>query len=335
MSGREDKVYLSHHIVRPVMLAAFALLAGCATQVPPTVNVALAAYEAELGFAAGDAVAIAWLADAALQAPGLLAGPANLAAGAGDVELAVFAMASPTAAEDREPRGTVIFVHGYMARAESSLPAIRALAEGGWLVLAPDLPGHGRSGGDHLDIDSFDDYGRALSRVVGAASAAGLPRPLALVGHSLGGAVILSYLEEGGCRADAALLLAPLLRIRAHAPASIGAAVAGLFSDELPGGARRGWFRAYRAWASRPHARLLVQALSAPDAPRLGFLLMGRDEALSNAASARLGRSLAGLAAWGGLSTLSGLGHWELDKADADPQLWAALLDSLGELTER
>lgn len=335
MSGRKDKIYLGHHIVRPVMLAAFALFAGCATQAPPTMNVALAAYEAELGFAAGDAVAIAWLADAALQAPGLLAGPANLAAGAGEVELAIFAMAPPTAAEDRGPHGTVIFIHGYMARAESSAPAIRALAGGGWLAMALDLPGHGRSGGEPLDIDSFDEYGRALSRVVGAASAAGLPRPLALVGHSLGGAVILSYLEEGGRRADAALLLAPLLRIRAHAPASIGAAVAGLFSDELPGGARRGWFRAYRAWASRPHARLLVQALSAPDAPRLGFLLMGRDEALSNAASARLCRSLAGLAAWGGLSTLSGLGHWELDKADADPRLWAALLDSLGELTER
>lgn len=335
MSGRKDKVYLSRHTLRPFILAACSLLAGCATQAPPTRNGARVAYEAEPGFGEADAVAIASLAGPAFKAPGLLAGPANLPAGAGDVELAVFAMASPTAAEDRGPRGTVIFVHGYMARAESSLPAIRALAEGGWLVLAPDLPGHGRSGGDPLDIDSFDEYGRALGRVVEATSAAGLPRPVALVGHSLGGAAVLSYLEVGGRGAEAAVLLAPLLRIRAHAPASFGAAVAGLFSDELPGGARRGWFRAYRAWASRPHARLLSRALSDSDTPRLGFLLMGRDEALSNAASARLCRSLAGLAAWGGLSTLSGLGHWELDKADADPRLWAALLDSLGELTER
>ena len=317
------------------MLAAFVLLAGCATQAPPTVNVALAAYEAELGSAAGDAVAIAWLADAALQAPGQLAGPVGLAAGAGDVELAVFAMASPTAAEDREPRGTVIFVHGYMARAESSLPAIRALAEGGWLVLAPDLPGHGRSGGDPLDIGSFDEYGRALGRVVGAATAAGLARPVALVGHSLGGAAILAYIEGGGRGAEAAVLLAPLLRIRAHGPASFGAAVAGIFSDRLPGGTSRSWFRAYRAWASRPHARLLSRSLSAPDAPRLIFLLMDRDEALSNGAATQLGRALAGLSAWGGLSTLPGLGHWELDKADADPRLWAAVLESLRELTER
>lgn len=326
---------LNRKTALPLILAACSLLAGCATQAPPTGNGARVAYEAGQGPAAGDAAAIAWLADAAFQAPGPLVGPVGLAVGGGDFELAVFAMAPPTAAEDRGPRGTVIFVHGYMARAESSLPAIRALAEGGWLVLAPDLPGHGRSGGDPLDIDSFDEYGRALGRVVDAASAAGLPRPVALVGHSLGGAAILSYLEGGGRGADAALLLAPLLRIRAHAPASFGAGVAGLFSDELPGGARRGWFRAYRAWASRPHARLLSRALSDSDAPRLGFLLMGRDEALSNAASARLGRALGGLAAWGGLSTLSGLGHWELDTADADPRLWAALLDSLVELTER
>lgn len=232
-------------------------------------------------------------------------------------------------------RGTVIFVHGYMARAESSLPALNALAADGWLVLAPDLPGHGRSGGKALDIGSFDDYGRALARVVLAAEAAGLPRPFAFVGHSLGGAAIFSYLEGGGHGAEAAVLLAPLLRIRAHAPASFGAAVAGLFSERLPGGARRGWFRAYRAWASRPHARLLSRALSDPDAPRLGFLLMGRDEALNNGAAERLGRALAGLPAWGGLATLPGLGHWELDKGDADPRLWAALLDTLGELTER
>lgn len=326
---------LNRKTALPLILAACSLLAGCATPAPPTGNGARVAYEAGQGPAAADAAAIAWLTDAALQAPGLLAGPANLAAGAGDVELAVFAMAPPTAAEDRGPRGTVIFVHGYMARAESSLPAIRALAEGGWLVLAPDLPGHGRSGGDPLDIDSFDEYGRALGRVAAAAEAAGLPRPVALVGHSLGGAAILAYIEGGGRGAEAAVLLAPLLRIRAHAPASFGAGVAGLFSDELPGGARRGWFRAYRAWASRPHARLLAQALSNSDAPRLGFLLMGRDEALSNAASARLGRALGGLAAWGGYVTLPGLGHWELDTADADPRLWAALLDSLGELTER
>lgn len=335
MSGRKDKVYLSRHTLRPFILAACSLLAGCATQAPPTRNGARVAYEAEPGFGEAAAAAIATLADAAFKAPGLLAGPASLAAGAGDVELAVFAMASPTAAEDRGPRGTVIFVHGYMARAESSLPAIRALAEGGWLVLALDLPGHGRSGGDPLDIDSFDDYGRALGRVVGAATAAGLPRPLALVGHSLGGAAILAYIEGGGSGAESAVLLAPLLRIRAHAPASLGAAVAGLFSDELPGGARRGWFRAYRYWAKRPHARLLSWALSAPDAPRLGFLLMGRDEALSNAASTRLDRALAGLPAWGGLVTLSGLGHWELDKGEADPRLWAAVLESLRELTER
>lgn len=265
----------------------------------------------------------------------MLAGPVSLSAGAGEVELAVFAMAPRGEAGVAAIRGTVIFVHGYMARAESSLPTLNALAGGGWLALALDLPGHGRSGGTSFDIDSFDEYGRALARVVDAASAAGLARPVALVGHSLGGAAVLAFIEGGGRGAEAAVLLAPLLRLRGHGPVSFGAAVAGLFFDRLPGGTRRGWFRAYRAWASRPHARLLSRSLSAPDAPRLIFLLMDRDEALSNGAAARLGRALAGLSAWGGLYTLSGMGHWELDKSEADPRLWAALLDSLGELTER
>lgn len=54
-------------------------------------------------------------------------------------------------------------------------------------VLAVDLPGHGRSGGEPSDsVEQYRDWLRAFSRALGLG-------PLVLVGHSLGGAIILDY----------------------------------------------------------------------------------------------------------------------------------------------
>jgi alpha-beta hydrolase superfamily lysophospholipase len=82
--------------------------------------------------------------------------------GTGDTALAV------SAAAPRAPRGTALFVHGYMASVASSGPAIRALLDDGWLVVALDLPGHGKSGGAHLDIGDFSEYGAAVRLVADA-----------------------------------------------------------------------------------------------------------------------------------------------------------------------
>jgi len=252
---------------------------------------------------------------AGLIAQAIEAGDGSLAEtvlGSSDTALALYA-AAPTA-----PRGTAIYIHGYMASVGSSKPAIRALLEDGWLVVALDLPGHGKSGGARLDIGDFSEYGDAV-RIV-ADSLANAPGPFVLVGHSLGAASILSSLISMKVRSKAVVLIAPLLRIRAHSWASFGAALAKPFTKTLPGGATVRWFDAYKAWARGDPAPVLNKAIA--KGTRIGFVLSGGDEAVSNAAVTKLVKRAPGSR----LTVLGGMSHWEIDNDQPDPRLWQAVL---------
>jgi pimeloyl-ACP methyl ester carboxylesterase len=153
----------------------------------------------------------------------------------------------------RDPR--LLFVHGICVGAwiwdEHFLPFF---AEAGFEAHAVSLRGHGGSGGrDRLSswrlADYTDDLREAARRVGG---------PLAVIGHSLGGAVVQDWLRTGGTAVAAALLAsvppwglaASAWRMRLASPALFrevaimsvrGAAAAdpevmrrGLFSDDLP-----------------------------------------------------------------------------------------------------
>jgi hypothetical protein len=122
-------------------------------------------------------------------------------------------------------------------------------------------------------------------------------------------------------RPEAVVLIAPLLRIRAHGLASFGAALAKPFTKTLPGGTPVRWFYAYKAWARADHAPALDAALAR--GTRVGFVLCGGDEAVSNPAAVTklVKRSPGSL-----LAVLSTMSHWEIDKEEPDPRLWEAVL---------
>lgn len=94
------------------------------------------------------------------------------------------------------PRGTVLFVHGYLKSAPPFAPLLRHLVEEGYWVVALDLPGHGASYGPRFTVGDFLEYGEAVTAAAGLCG--GLPRPLIGMGHSLGG---LSLLEAEELRA--------------------------------------------------------------------------------------------------------------------------------------
>lgn len=80
----------------------------------------------------------------------------------------------------------VVFVHG--AGMDGSVWALqtRWFAHHGYSVLAPDLPGHGRTAGPGLTtIDAMADWLAGLLTAAGA-------RPAALVGHSMGSLIALA-----------------------------------------------------------------------------------------------------------------------------------------------
>jgi pimeloyl-ACP methyl ester carboxylesterase len=80
---------------------------------------------------------------------------------------------------------TVIFLHGVLNDHSVWILQTRALAHHGWNVLAPDLPGHGKSAGDPpASVEAAADF------VLGLMDAAGVAKA-ALIGHSFGALIAL------------------------------------------------------------------------------------------------------------------------------------------------
>ena len=88
--------------------------------------------------------------------------------------------------QDHQP--LLLFLHG--AGQNHSVWALqaRALAQQGWNVAAPDLPGHGQSEND-AGLDSISAYAGWLQRLVDSLDV----EHLALVGHSMGACIALTF----------------------------------------------------------------------------------------------------------------------------------------------
>ncbi len=116
-------------------------------------------------------------------------------------------------------RGRVLLLHGLGDHSGRFERFGRRLADEGLEVLAPDLRGHGRSGGRRGHADDFgrllDDVDRLLAR---AADETG-DLPTVLVGHSLGGLVALRRLQESSAPGlRGAVAVAPFLGLVMEPP---------------------------------------------------------------------------------------------------------------------
>src|SRR3954454_23186746 len=88
---------------------------------------------------------------------------------------------------------TVVFVHGVVNDQGVGSLRARSFAHHGWNVLAPDLPGHCKSGGEPpRSVQGAADFVLALLDAAGVEKAA-------LVGHSFGALTVL----EAAARAPA------------------------------------------------------------------------------------------------------------------------------------
>jgi len=80
---------------------------------------------------------------------------------------------------------TAIFIHGVLNDHSVWILQTRYFAHHGWNVLAPDLPGHGKSGGDPpVSVEAAADFVLALMEAAALDKAA-------LIGHSFGALVAL------------------------------------------------------------------------------------------------------------------------------------------------
>lgn len=107
---------------------------------------------------------------------------------------------TPQAADDA--RGTVLLFPGRTEYCEKYDPVARELTAAGLHVLGIDWRGQGLS--DRLlddprpgHVAAFTDYQKDVAELVQAVELLGLPRPLHLLAHSMGGAIGLAALLDG------------------------------------------------------------------------------------------------------------------------------------------
>jgi alpha-beta hydrolase superfamily lysophospholipase len=96
------------------------------------------------------------------------------------------------------------------------------LAGRGYEVTALDLRGHGASGGDRVDLESFSEYLDDVELLLGK-----LPGdlPVVMYGHSMGGLIAASYGMSKRPQPDLLVLSAPALAAEVPAPLRIASKV--------------------------------------------------------------------------------------------------------------
>lgn len=92
-----------------------------------------------------------------------------------------------------QTRGTLVLVHGLKDYSDRYAELAAAAVARGYAVHAFDLRGHGDSQGDRVWVDRFGEYVDDLGRVVARVQAEEQGKPLFLLGHSMGGAIVTLY----------------------------------------------------------------------------------------------------------------------------------------------
>ena len=115
-------------------------------------------------------------------------------------------------------RGTVLIHHGFAEYGQRYGHVVDPLVAAGWHVVTFDARGHGNSGGIPVFCKTFEEYVDDLARVVADVKAR-LPGPLVLLGHSMGGLVVLRLLVDQPRVCDAAVLSNPALVNKVVIPA--------------------------------------------------------------------------------------------------------------------
>jgi alpha-beta hydrolase superfamily lysophospholipase len=110
----------------------------------------------------------------------------------------------------------------------------RTLQSRGFSAYALDLPGHGRSEGSRGHVRSWDDYRLAVTRWMETLRRDDRGRRWALLGHSLGGLIVLDWADQDPGRVDALVLSAPPFELSLH-PAAIKVHAARLVGLLWPG----------------------------------------------------------------------------------------------------
>jgi len=135
---------------------------------------------------------------------------------------------------DQPARAVVVLIHGLGEHAGRYAHVAAAMNAAGYAVIAPDLRGHGRSGGPRGHFPSYavvlDDIQRAFNEA--SSRYPGLPQ--FLYGHSLGGALVLDYALKRKPAIRGLIATSPGLA-PGIAPSGLKITAAKIFNTLMPG----------------------------------------------------------------------------------------------------
>jgi alpha-beta hydrolase superfamily lysophospholipase len=119
---------------------------------------------------------------------------------------------------ERPPRGVVVLSHGYAEHARRYDHVAQRFGAAGLSVYALDHRGHGRSGGKRVWLRRLSDYTDDYATLVGIAATDHPDLKRIVVGHSMGGGIVLAYAAEHVGDYSAIVLSGPAVAAQLEVP---------------------------------------------------------------------------------------------------------------------
>jgi alpha-beta hydrolase superfamily lysophospholipase len=126
-----------------------------------------------------------------------------------------------------DARYVVLLVHGYGEHIGRYEAVADVLVAHGAAVYGPDHVGHGKSAGERVVVEDFEDVVTDVRSVAGLAETAHPGLPVVMVGHSMGGLIAARYAHRYGEGLAALVLSGPVI-------GSWGTPGSFLVHDEIP-----------------------------------------------------------------------------------------------------
>lgn len=116
-------------------------------------------------------------------------------------------------------RGEILIAHGFGEHSGRYGALTEHLTNHNYSVTAYDQRGHGLSDGLPGHVESFDEYDQDLVKLVASVRERNQTAPLFLIGHSMGGLIVLRYLARQSGKVSGAVISAPLIEVAVPVPA--------------------------------------------------------------------------------------------------------------------
>ncbi len=112
-----------------------------------------------------------------------------------------------------DPKATLLVVHGVREHSGRYMNVVNHLVPSGYGLYGIDHIGHGKSDGERVYVERFQDYTKTLKKCFDMIREWQPERPIFLIGHSMGGLISTAFLLEHQDELSGAVLSAPSIKV--------------------------------------------------------------------------------------------------------------------------